>query len=92
MLWEVGIKADQTDTGWEQTKKYWDNNTETAYTMLGPQLDPCFGGKVLNGRERARERGRSRRNEIDWYRGDKMKRAKSQASCNQSPHPATALA
>lgn len=61
MFWEVGIKADQTDTGWEQTKKYWDNNTETAYTVLGPRPDPWFGEEMLNGRERGSERGRSGR-------------------------------
>lgn len=48
LFWEAGVRADQTDTGWEQTKKYWDNNTETAYTGLGPRPDPGEGEEMLN--------------------------------------------
>lgn len=61
LFWEAGVRADQTDTGWERTKKYWDNNTETAYTGLGPWPDPGVGGEMLNAMERGWERGRARK-------------------------------
>ena len=53
MFWEVGIKADQTDTGWEQTKKYWDNNRDSIHrvrAMTGPSVwrgDAKWQGKGM---------------------------------------------
>lgn len=73
LFWEVGNKADQTDTGWEQTKKYWDNNTETAHRVLGPPPGPL--GWRRNGRGRRWERADWEENRDDWHQGDKMERS-----------------
>lgn len=67
LFWEAGVRADQTDTGWEQTKKYWDNNTETAYTGLGPRPDPGWEGRCSMPWKGAGRRAGQDKNGVDQH-------------------------